>query len=85
MSRSSGCPGSLKASPGVVFHIISADFTKLFHAFVRPLFELRSLTAAQRGRRQRRSYPNSAIDRTNRTKSTCREMDLFWQICCRCQ
>ena len=48
MSRSSGCPGSLKASPGVVFHIISADFTKLFHAFVRPLFELRPLTAAQR-------------------------------------
>ena len=48
MSRSSGCPGSLKARPGVVFHIISADFTKLFHAFVRPLFELRSLTAAQR-------------------------------------
>ena len=34
------CPGSLKASPGVVFHIISADFTKLFHAFVRPFFEL---------------------------------------------
>ena len=48
MSRSSGCPGSLKARPGVVFHMISADFTKLFHAFVRPLFELRALTAAQR-------------------------------------
>ena len=31
---------AMKASPGVVFHIISADFTKLFHAFVRPLFEL---------------------------------------------
>ena len=48
MSRSSGCPGSLKARPGVVFHMISADFAKLFHAFVRPLFELRALTAAQR-------------------------------------
>ena len=48
MSRSSRCPGSLKARPGVVFHMIAADFTKLFHAFVRPLFELRSLTAAQR-------------------------------------
>ena len=28
--------------------MISADFTKLFHAFVRLLFELRALTAAQR-------------------------------------
>ena len=46
MSRSSGCPGSLKARPGVVFHMISADFTKLFHAFVRPLFELRALKAS---------------------------------------
>ena len=33
---------------------------------------------AQRGRRRRRGYPNSAIDSTNRTRSTCREIGSFW-------
>ena len=51
-----------ESKAGVVFHMISADFTKLFHAFVRPLFELRSLTAAQRRRaaRTRRPCPSRA-------------------------
>ena len=26
----------------------------------------------------RRGYPNSAIDSTNRTRSTCREIGSFW-------
>ena len=34
--------------------------------------------AAQRGRRLRCGYPNSATDNTNSTRSTCREMDRFW-------
>ena len=33
---------------------------------------------AQRDRPPRRGYPNLAIDSTNRTKSTCREIGSFW-------
>ena len=33
---------------------------------------------AQRGRQQRSGHLNSAIDSTNRTRSTCREIGSFW-------
>ena len=35
-------------------------------------------TTVQRERRQRSGYLNSAIDSTNRTRSTCREIGSFW-------
>ena len=37
-----------------------------------------SIRAVRRERRQRSGYLNSAIDSTNRTRSTCREIGSFW-------
>ena len=37
-----------------------------------------SIRTAQRGRQQRGDYLNSAIDSTNRTRSTCREIGSLW-------
>ena len=37
-----------------------------------------SIRSTQRGRRQRGGYLNSAIDSTNRTRSTCREIGSLW-------
>ncbi len=36
------------------------------------------IRTVQRGRQQRSGYLNSAIDSTNRTRSTCREIGSFW-------